>query len=306
LNIIAAVLAFCTMPLVLGLVVRMATLSSRRGRPWVSLWGAVGAVIAVPLASAFWLNGHGTPIHGVIAGKNESLSIDDTGLNPSVLRRFTLTVADPDMQAPYRHLPMRGDLEIDIDEQHYDALREGQFVAMHEWTLGPLKVARLDDMPWWDLAPGLHGRVADAFGRSPGWGAIAVSEPATVLSVRAVHDAYPLSLLGGGSTGGEHVILKQPYDEVRLQVRTADGREVIALDRVDAGSGGTLAPGTQVAVVYPVDRPRMARLASGARRYAVRNDVDYWSSESIGFAIFCAIIGVACLLRRRLPPMRTT
>jgi hypothetical protein len=267
--------------------------------------GAVGLIAALALAAAVGISGHATPIRGAIVGKNEYLSIDDTGLTPSVLRRFTLTVADPRMQLHYLRLPMRGNWEVDIDEQRYDALRTGQFVAIHEWTLGPLKIARLDDMPWWDLAPGLFDRLADAFGRPPDSGGIVVRESATVLAVRTVRDAYPLSFLAGGSTGGEHIILKQPYDEVRLQVRTADGREAIALDRVDAGSVGTLVPGIRVAVTYPVNRPRMAQLVSGTRQHAARNPLDYWNTESIGFVVFCAVIGVAYLLRRRLPPMRT-
>src|ERR1700722_6942919 len=318
------------MPLVLGLVVRAAAASSRgRRRPWISFLGAIGFLAALLLAAAFWIRTQGVPMQGVIAGKNESLTIDDTGLNPSVLRRFTLTVADDETQARFAHLPtgnrvllhdhvllnghvpmrselpMSGDLEIDIDEPHFDALREGQSVAMHEWTFGPLKVARLDLMPWWDLAPGLFDRIGDAFGWESGSGGPNLRAEADVVSVRTVRDAYPISLLGGGSTGGVHVILEQPYDEIRLHVHTAQGVDALALDRVDTGSSGMLTPGTLVPVTYAVDRPRMTRVVTGTRSYRRRNALNYWSGECITVAVFIAVIVAVYAVRRRWRLSRT-
>ena len=123
-NIIAGVLVFCAMPLVLALVARVATASSRNSRrPWVSFLGAGGCVAALLLVPAFWINRNGTPIEGMLAGKSEDLHVSDTGLILSVSRRFTLTIADPSAQVRFAHWPIRGDLELDVDEQRFDYWR---------------------------------------------------------------------------------------------------------------------------------------------------------------------------------------
>ena len=301
-NIMAAVLAFCAMPLVLGLFVRV--LKSRKGRSWSSFLCAMAFLAVLLLAVALWMSRSGTAVNGVLAGKNENLSIDDTGLSPSVLRRFTLTVADAEAQARFARWPMRGDLEIDVDETLFDSLRRGQFLGMHEWILGPLKFAHLNVLPWWDVAPGLLHTVADAVGWRSGPDGRTVEGQAEVENVRTVRDAYPFSLFSGGSTGGVHVILKQPYDEVRLRIHTATGVEALAVDRIDAGSGGVFAPGTRVPVTYPVHRPRAAELVLGTRRYALRNSLAYWSSECISLGVLIAVIGVAVMVRRRRAVIR--
>jgi hypothetical protein len=297
-NILAAVLLFCAMPLVIAGVVRVFAAGARSARPWRAFLGIAGCLAALCVAAAVWMSRSGMAVSGVLAGKNETLSVDDTGLEPGVQRRFTLTLADPDAQARFAQHPLRGDLEVDVNEELYDALRQNQSLGLHEWIIGPLKFARPDALPWWDLAPGLLDRLTDALGWPRSMGGGAVHGEAEVDSVRTVRDAYPISLLAGGSTGGVHVILKQPYDEVRLRVRTSNGVEALALDRVDAGSGETLTPRIRVKVTYPARRPRAAQMDVGTRRYRLRNSLDYWRTEVIGVAALIAVVLAAYAVRR--------
>ena len=85
----------------------------------------------------------------------------------------------------------------------------------------------------------------------------------------------------------------QPYELVEL-VFTPAGRDrpVTAVDAVDQGSVPGLTAGAMVAITYPPDAPRQARLTVGTR--------DYWWKNWLGAGV--AIGGLLALRGRRALP----
>jgi hypothetical protein len=159
-------------------------------------------------------------------------------------------------------------------------------------------------MPWWILAPGLLDRLAHALGQGHRFDGRWVNTQATVVSVRTVRDAYAWSPFSRATRDYEHVTLKQPYDEVRLQTPTPDGADVVSLDRIDSGSAGSLVQGTVVRVAYPDDHPRMAQLVSGTRSYGLRNGLEYWGGECLSAFVALLVLGMVYGVRRRPVPTK--
>jgi hypothetical protein len=268
-------------------------------RGWIAVLLPVGAVIVLPLAGARWISLHGSPVSGIIAAKSESLHIAEWGLEPDISHKLTLEIAlrsggqalrpwrarpplpshDRLMRSDRTTRPLPVDLQIDVDERLFDEVRQGQPIAMHLFRVGPLEVARLDAEPWWDLAPGALER---ALPRGSSAGPL-LTASAEIRSVRTVREADAYSLFAPSGDGTDpatrHVVLAQPYDEVKLRFRTRRGAEILAVDRVDAGSAGRLEPGATITVAYPASRPRAARLARGTRTFSRRNAIEYWMPE---------------------------
>lgn len=314
-NIVAAVVVFCLLPLLFAVAVRIAIAASRSGAPaWITIAIALGSVPALCVAAAWWIGHHGAPESAVVTGKSEVLEISSEGLTPSVGHRLILTVASAEAMAelpvPARRNPLlallrrRGDLEFDVDEGLYDSVKEGDTLPLHRIHLGPLLLARPDTEEWWDIAPGRLERLVP-------W-LHAAGAPACVnghvAAVRTVRDAYEISLVSSSDQGGAYTVLKQPYDEVRFRFTTAQGAEILALDRVDAGSAGPLNPGDTRQVCYSTGRPRLARLTVGTRAFEWRNAWDYWRTEILAFVAALTAMGIALgiwgRLKRRLPGRR--
>ena len=322
-NLPAAVATFCLLLLLFAAAVRVAVVAGRRGVPgWITITIALGTVPALCGGAAYWISRRGTPENAFVTGKTEVLEVSSEGLAPSVGHRLTLTAASAEalsrsafaeaMSRPPRaargnnapfaaRLQRRGDLEFDVDERLYDSVRQGDTLPLHGIHLGPLRFARPDAEEWWDIVPGrlerwfprLHAARAPTCGN------------ALITAVQTVHDAYEVSLVSSGDQGGSYTVLKQPYDEVRFRFRTAQGAEVLTLDRVDAGSAGPMHPGDARQVCYTTGRPRLARLAVGTRTFDWRNTWDYWSTEILALLAAVAVTGIAVgvwrSLKRRLP-----
>jgi len=214
-----------------------------------------------------------------VVGKTEALEFALRGLAPRVTHHLALTVVT-------RSAPTDA-YRIGVDPLRYDGVHRGDNVALRELRWGPFRWATLDAMPFWNVAPDqwedLHSLMA---ARGP-----STAGTAQIQSVRTVRSADVFSWLAaisGDSMATAHVTLAAPYDELTLRLTIA-GAEVLALDRIDAGSAGVLAPGSTVAVVYPGDRPRSAQLAGGTRRFATLNR----HAGRLGEAI---VIGLGLLL----------
>jgi hypothetical protein len=125
-----------------------------------------------------------------------------------------------------------------------------------------------------------------------------VTAEAQIVSVRTVRDA---DVWMWGSTSANrvaHFPLAQPYEEVQLRFVAPGGAQILALDRIDAGSAGTLALGSGVAVSYPSDRPRTARLLNGKRSYAWRNARSYWTNLALLAVVGIVLLALAEAARR--------
>lgn len=299
-NILAAVVVFCLLPLLLAMAVRLAIAARRAGMPgWLAAVVAIGSVPALCGGAAGWISHRGVTETGVVTGKSEVLEVAPDGLAPSVRHRLILTVASPEALSRRRvarrgiplfaRLQQRGDLEFDVDERLYDSVKEGDALALHSVHLGPLQLARPDAEAWWDIAPGtleqwfpwLHAAGAMTCGN------------ASIAAVQRVRDAYAISLISSTGQGGAHTSLKEPYDEVRFHLRTAQGADILTLDRVDAGSAGALNPGDSRRVCYSTGRPRLAQLAVGTRTFEWRNTWSYWSTDILAF--LAALVVTAAL-----------
>ena len=296
---------------------------ARSGLPgWIAPALPVCALIVVPLAGARWISAHGAPVSGLIAAKNESLHIAEWGLAPGISHELTLEIAlgagggalrpwrmQPPLQGrdrlvrPARKaaVPPPGDLEIDVDEKLFDEVRQGQRIGMRLVRVGPLEFARLDAEPWWNLAPGAFERLLPT-GSSAGPLRTAAAD---VLAVRTVREADAYSFFAPSGDGSDpatrHVVLAQPYDEIRFRFLTPGGAEILAIDRVDAGSAGRLEPSASVTVAYPATRPRLAQLTRGTRTFSRRNAIEYWPPEIAGVSLVLAAIAItlAVWIRRR-------
>ena len=206
-NLPAAVLLFALLPVLFGVIVRLALAAGRAGLPgWAWLPIIVLTIPALLAGGAYFVAHAGERTVGIVSGKSESLEIADIGLNPSVSHRLVLTVEDdaapPDVVRIGHEavVARRGNLEFDVDEALFDACRPGQRIALRRLRLGPLEFARLESEPWWDVAPGWFERVwpvADA--RAPRY-----TTAAQVVAARAVRDAYAASLVNGGGDGGAY------------------------------------------------------------------------------------------------------
>jgi hypothetical protein len=265
------------------------------------------ALLFVPsalLTGALWITRQGTPEEGVVLGKSDIIDISRTGLAPSVAHRLMLSVASAPGVVPAlsensktllyeRMRRAHADLEFDVDEKLYDEVRADSIVKLHAVHLGPLVFARLDAEPWWDMAPGRLQRLLPERGSAP-----LVSARAQITSVRTVSDAYVTSLFANGS-GGVRTVLKQPYDEVRLEFTTPEGAQIAALDRVDVASAGALTPGMSIAILYPEDRPRTAKLTAVTRNFKGINERNYWGLDALAWSIAILVTISSYLLWQR-------
>ncbi len=302
-NVVAAVALFGFIMVLTPLCIRMAIAAGRVGRGglggWIGLSIVLGIVPALLCGGAYWVSRRGFPQEGVVTGKSDTLEISDLGLAPSVNHRLVLSIAtDHAVESASSANPRtafferlrrpRANLEFDVDERLYDAVRQDEIMHLHSVRWGPLIFARLDAEPWWNIAPGRLERLLPLHARGP-----LRTAQARITGVRTVRDAYETSLLAAGGEGGAHVSLKQPYEEVRLSFSTKQGADIIALDRIDAGSAGALTPDAWVAVRYPQDHPRTAQLTRGHRSFASINAWDYWGTEVLGFLAAASLTGLA-------------
>ena len=295
LNLLAGVILFCVLPLIVMLIAWIAARSS-----WMIAIGGLVALSAAAATGSIWA---ARPVTGLVIGKSENLEIASRGLDPGVTRRLVLIVVedqaiDPGPRSP-RHAVATGNprlaalmrsgdsLQCEVDERLFDSVSEGDRVPLHVVTWGPVSFARPDAEPWWNWAPGRLERLLPRW-----WGAgLPVTTEAQVDSVRTVRDA---DVFAWGATSANrlaHFPLAQPYDEVRLRFVTSRGAQILALDRIDAGSAGVLAPGSGMAISYPFDRPRTARLSNGSRSYAWRNARSYWGDMAL-----VAVVGILLLV----------
>lgn len=299
-NLPAAVAVLCVLLLLFAVAIRTAIAASHAGVPaWISFAIALGSVPGLCVAAAYWISHQGTAETGAVTGKSEVLEVAAEGLTPSVGHRLILTVASPEalsqLPAPARRNPLfarlhqRGDLQFDVDERLYDSVREDDAFAMHRIRLGPFELAHPDAEQWWNIAP---GRLERLFPRLHAAGAT-ICGNATIAAVRGVRDAYEVSLVAASGEGGTHTLLKQPYDEVRFHFTTAQGADVLTLDRVDAGSAGPVRAGDSREVCYSTGRPRLARLTAGTRMFEWRNTWDYWGTQILALLAALAVTGLA-------------
>lgn len=296
-NTLAALALFAVFLILLLVMVRLSIRLGIAGvRSTIVLAVPVAALPALALSGAYLISRLGAPVTGIIAAKSEHLEIGQRGLAPRVTHRLVVTVADPDMREAFKLDPRIrfGNLTFEVNEQRFDALRDGDRIAMRELKLLGLRIARFEDEPWWDIAPGrLKGFIP------PSDGELRTSS-ARITAVRTVRDAYVSAWFADSGQGTSHALLKQPYEEVRFQFATSSGADIATLDRVDEGSAGSMQPGMSVPVHYRDGRPREAQLAIGRRTYAARNAWTYWSED---FAVLLSAAGLltaaSLLLQRR-------
>jgi hypothetical protein len=282
LNLPAALLVLCTVPLALLLLGRVA-----RAVGWRP---ALVLMLASFCAVTLGFHTLSRPAEGIVTGKTETLQRSNRGLVPSLTRRLVLTVA-------VRNSPAAGldSNQFDVEEQVYDAATEGERVPIHCLTLGPMTFARLDAEPWWHRVQSwlLSGLPAPRSGKP-------VLAPATILSARTVRDAYVYSWASLLDQGTAHMVLQRPYDEVEVRFSIRTGANIHTLDRIDRGSAGTLTSGRVVWVTYPIDRPRDARLTVGTREFARGNLLNYWLSQALAIGVILGALGLAEAARRVL------
>ena len=94
--------------------------------------------------------------------------------------------------------------------------------------------------------------------------------------------------------------MAQPIERVQLDVGEG-GSTVLAVDDIDAGSVPGLAVGSRVAVMYPPDRPREARIVDATRTHTTINRLDMLAQYSlvIGFSLILILVGWLWERRRR-------
>jgi hypothetical protein len=303
LNLLAGVILFCALPLIVMLIAWIAARSS-----WMIAIGGLVVLSATAATGSIWA---ARPVTGMVIGKSENLEIASRGLNPGITRRLVLIVVedraiDPGQRSPRRAAATTGNprlaalmqsgdsLQCEVDERLFDSVREGDRIPLHVATWGPLSFARPDAEPWWNWAPGRLERLLPRW-----WGAgPSVTTEAQIDSARTVRDA---DVFAWGATSANRLVhfpLAQPYDEVRLRFVTSRGAQILALDRIDAGSAGVLAPRSGMAISYPLDRPRTARLSNGSRSYAWRNVRSYWGDMALVAAVGILLLALAEAARR--------
>lgn len=305
-NTLAAVGLFGLFLLILLIAVRLSIALLRAGVPaWLAVLATLLSVPAIAASGAFGISRFGERQQGTITGKSEVLEVSDQGLTPRVTHRLIVSVASAELARTQQSLASKNllfkrvrraaDLDFDVNENRYDALKLGDTVALREFRWGGLQIARFEDEPWWNIAPGRFERFL------PNWhpGSIDVSATARITSVRTVHEAREVSLLASSADGGVRTALRQPYDEVGIQFLTGNGAQILTLDRIDSGSAGQLEPGMAVLVHYPSYRPRSARLTAGRRDFEARNALEYWGENVAGFLAAMAITVIAFWLVRR-------
>jgi hypothetical protein len=116
---------------------------------------------------------------------------------------------------------------------------------------------------------------------------------------RSLSYVRPLLSIPTTTNTPEHVTLPQPYEELRPHLTTAEGAEVIALDRIDAGSAGALQRGASITGTYWSDRPRDARVVGARRSYAVRNAGIYGIGQASVVAVLATLVAGALYVSAR-------
>ncbi len=293
----------CALPLTVMLIAWIAARSS-----WMI---AFGGLMALSVAATIGVICAARPITGLIIGKSESLEVASRGLDPGITRRLVLVVVEDPATVPEPRSPRRaaaaainprlaalmhgGDsLQCEVGERLFDAFREGDRIPLHLLTFGPVRFARPDDEPWWTS---VSDRLGQMLPRS--WGAgPPLTAQAQIVAVRTVRDADVFAWGATSANSLAHYPLTQPYDEVRLRFVTPRGAEILVVDRIDTGSAGVLESGARVAISYPLDRPRTARLSDGSRSFIWRNRRSYWGDMALVAVVGIALLAVAEAARR--------
>jgi len=201
------------------------------------------------------------PINGTVTGKTEHLDVSMHGLNPGVTRQLDLTIAVSPALA----------VRLDASERLFDSLHEGDPIVLRGLRFGRVIFAIPEASNWWNSALDALKRRLPVVPSGP-----PTTVSATVISTRTIRDADVYSWFSGSNDGDTHVVLRKPYDEVRLRFVSESGAPIVILDRVDTGSAGVIHPGSNVPVIYHGDRPRTALLVNGRRSFAWSNALSYW------------------------------
>jgi len=88
-----------------------------------------------------------------------------------------------------------------------------------------------------------------------------------------------------------------PFDRVQLEVESG-GRTVVAVDDIDADSVPGLAVGAQVAVAYPQQNPREARIVDATRRHVLLNLLGFIVVPTLYIGVLLAIALLLLVARR--------
>jgi hypothetical protein len=284
-NLITSVALLVLLPLGLSLFFGVGLLAAKlSGRRFMGMLTSLGLLVGLLVLADALFEALSVASTAQVVSKDETLTLGRTGLAPSVSRRLRLLVASGPALALAHHRRPVADLEFEVSETVYDAMKTGDTVQMHEVRVGPFQYARLANEPWWDWLR----MVAEFVDIGPDRDRL-LSSSANVTSRRTVTENYTLSLTNARAT--ELVVLKQPYDEVQFRFTTEDGRDIVALDRVDAGSAGSLLIGESVLVRYAPLAPREGRLQQGQRRYLWVNRLAHWRDGLLVFvgALFSAV-----------------
>ncbi len=280
---------------VIALVVRRLT-----GRSWLgaatallAATAAVGGVVGTFAARA-------RTVEGRVLVKEDQIFIDDAGFAPSIVHQLHVTVEVDEPAGDGSPGGRRQALNLRVSEPVFDSLREGQTLEARYLALGPIKLLRLPAQGWWDEL-----RIVAAFAYAPEDSAQRRETQAVVEKLRTMREALVLRLLSGVDSqfDTERVTLRQPYEELQLRFVTEDGRSIVAIDRIDAGSAGPLAVGQSVEVSYAPDAPRQAKLTRGARDHLWANRIDHYGGRLAGFGLSLALV-IALLWWLRLRIVR--
>jgi hypothetical protein len=206
-------------------------------------------------------------VDGRVLRKSEQIQLARTGLLPAVLHIYRMVVRPGATETP--DASASEEVTLAVDSPSFDRLREGDTVTMRELRLGPLRFARLSDVPWWHVLPWPEAQRFWPWSNTvdPLSGTVHVAS-ATVTEVRTVREAVLQSWTQRGSTW--ELPLNRPYQEVTLRLQTEGASTALALDRVDLDSVPNLVLGRVLIVNAPDSRWREAHLAAGTRRYAAQ------------------------------------
>jgi hypothetical protein len=284
-------------------------------------------LLGVPVGGSVWLDVAGRPHDGVIATKHERIWVSDDG---DWSRRYELGLK-----------PAAGDVlaaTVTVSAQDYDALHPGDHVRIRSLVCCPI-FARLADRTtasWmvdigWQMLVGLRwilwavvGVLALVAAYKLGRPAVLLAGAAWIAAGTALPGAYaPVTVPTGDWRPAEarvvdlHLIdeildnrhsdgldLLQPYYVVELGFVPRGARDtIVAVDAVDSGSVAGLTYDARVPIHYDPRSPRRAVLATGERRYPVRNRPLYWFFAAVVPAALTLLLVLA--LSRRRPPTAT-
>jgi hypothetical protein len=227
-------------PLLLG---ALQLLNRLAGRTLVPLWIPILLLLAVPVAGSFFLDVAGT-VHKVkVTDKHETITYGShfhrTG---SWSRNFQVTV-----EHPWADQTLTPQLGLGADAAIFDALQIGQIVEVRVLELGPLfKFGRLANRSTFSMLTSLF----PAEPRGPWYeGTATIQQISRFTEQRTRRSA-------------SRTPLPWPYQIVRFSF-TPTGRTqpIEAMDNIEIACLPDLKEGSTIAITWPADNPRAARIA---------------------------------------------